>query len=128
MNRKSTSHKIERSPADIARLKQTRADFQRDRPSLQDLSASGEYAGPFAQGDVLTMLALAAQIKSLRQARQLSLTDVAKLSGIDKAQLSRIENGLNANPTLATLETIVRSLGAKLRFVIDDPLASSATS
>ncbi len=51
--------------------------------------------------------------------RKLSLADVAKRSGIDKAALSRIESGQNTNPTVATLETIARSIGARLRFKLE---------
>lgn len=35
---------------------------------------------------------------------------------MDKAALSRIENGLNPNPTVATLEALSRAIGARLKF------------
>jgi DNA-binding Xre family transcriptional regulator len=124
----SISRRTERTPEEIARLGEVRAKFQREKPTMDSLLASGEYSGPMKQGDVLAMLTLAAQIKALRQSRQLSLADVAARSGIDKAQFSRIENGLNANPTLATLETIIRSLGARLRFFIEDPQVAQKKS
>lgn len=127
MERRSRSRNLPRTPEETARLKAAREAFQRAKPSLEELVAGGEYSPAIKQGEVLSMLALAAQIKALRQARQLSLTEVATRSGIDKAQLSRIENGLNANPTLATLETIVRSLGAQLRFIIDDRQSASSS-
>lgn len=98
-----------------------RAAFQQRKPSLETLVASGEYRPPVKQGEVLAMLTLAAQLKALRQAQQLSLTDVSTRTGIDKAQLSRIENGLNINPTVSTLDTIVRALGGHLRLTIDGP-------
>lgn len=92
---------------------------------MATLVASGEYHAPVKQGEVLVMQALAAQIKALRQQKQLSLADVASRTGIDKAQLSRIENGQHANPTLSTLENIVRALGAQLRLVIEDAASPS---
>ncbi len=47
---------------------------------------------------------------SLRRERErlgLSLADVAKLTSIDKAALSRLENGLQVNPTVNTLARYV---------------------
>jgi len=51
----------------------------------------------------------------------LSLAAVARRAGIDKAALSRIENGKNLNPTLGTLETIAQALGAQLQLRIKFP-------
>jgi len=83
---------------------------------LAALLKSGNYTEPIAQNELVMMLELAAELKKARCKRRLSLTDVAKRSGIDKAALSRIENGQNTNPTVGTLETIARSIGAQLRF------------
>lgn len=60
------------------------------------------------------MLELAAALKSARKDKRLSLADVARRSGIDKAALSRIENGQNLSPTIATLETVARALAVGL--------------
>jgi DNA-binding XRE family transcriptional regulator len=108
--------RTKRSIADRNRLRQLRDRFQRDRPSLESLVASGEYTGPIPQSDFLMMLQLAAELKKTRKGKRLSLADVARKSGIDKAAISRIENGQNVNPTIGTLETIARSLGAQLQF------------
>ena len=71
------------------------------------------------QTDFFSILELAAQLKRDRQTKRLSLAQVAKRSGIDKAALSRIENGQNANPTVGTLATIARAIGARLRFTVE---------
>src|SRR6188768_3103964 len=97
-NRRST-----KSVSEISRLRDTRQRFQRDRPSLGELVAGGEYAEPIAQPELFMMLQLAAALKQARKDKRLTLADVAKRSGIDKAALSRIENGLNVNPTIGTL-------------------------
>ena len=55
------------------------------------------------------MRSLRLQLKQTREAAGLSLADVARRSGIDKAALSRLENGHQENPTL---ETILRYLAA----------------
>jgi DNA-binding Xre family transcriptional regulator len=119
MERKRQSRKVERTPEEAARLRATREKFQTERPSLDDLRTSGEYelAPP---GEYLSLLELVGGLKRFRQARKLSLSDVAQRSGIDKAALSRIENGLNPNPTFSTLETIARAMGAGVRYVVEE--------
>jgi transcriptional regulator with XRE-family HTH domain len=87
--------------------------------------ATGEYTEPVPQAELIAMLELAAELKKTRISRKLSLTDVAKRSGIDKASLSRIENGQNINPTVRTLETIARCIGARLRFRLESNKRSS---
>jgi ribosome-binding protein aMBF1 (putative translation factor) len=119
ISKRPVTKKPKRSAAELARLKAIREKFQRERPSLRELVASGDYTEPVPQPEYLLMLELAAELKRTRQARRLSLADVAKRSGIDKAALSRIENGQNANPTIGTLQTIARSLGVRLRFQLD---------
>jgi transcriptional regulator with XRE-family HTH domain len=65
------------------------------------------------------MLELASALQSARKSRGLSLAAVARRCGIDKAALSRIENGRNINPTIGTLETIARAIGARLDFRLE---------
>jgi DNA-binding Xre family transcriptional regulator len=108
-----------RTPPELARLRALRAKFQKERPSLDALVATGQYTKPIPQPEFLMMLELAAELKRTRKDKRLSLGDVAKRSGIDKAALSRIENGQNMNPTIGTLETIARSIGARLRFRLE---------
>jgi hypothetical protein len=45
--------KTDRTPEELAWLKEIREKFQRERPGLDDLAASGEYDGPFRHGDVM---------------------------------------------------------------------------
>jgi DNA-binding Xre family transcriptional regulator len=120
MIRKRTIKKT-RGTAEAARLRALRDHFQKKRPSLADLLATGDYTEPAQQSEFLMVLELAAELKRARKDRRLSLADVARRSGIDKAALSRIENGQNTNPTIGTLETIARSIGARLQFRLEAP-------
>jgi transcriptional regulator with XRE-family HTH domain len=54
-------------------------------------------------------------LKAKRQERGLSLTDVQRLSGIDRARLSRLESDPHANPTIETLNRIAHALGVEVR-------------
>ncbi len=61
-----------------------------------------------------------AKIKSIRQAKGLSLMDVVgKIEGgIDKSNLSRIEAG-RTNPTLHTLYRLTSCFGVRLKELVD---------
>lgn len=51
------------------------------------------------------------RLKSLREARNLSQGELAKLSGIKREYLSRYENGRLKNPTLNTMTKLAKGLG-----------------
>src|SRR5947199_425952 len=101
---KRISRKTERTPEERARLRAKREKFQRERPSLDALIESGAYEA-MSQGDYFELMQAFAELRKVRESKSLSLTEVAKRSGIDKAALSRLETGRNVNPTLGTLET-----------------------
>ena len=68
-------------------------------------------------------IALAKFIGCLRQMREkaeLSLTDVADRSGIDKASLSRLETGWYPNPTVNTLTRYARAIGKRFVPTMED--------
>jgi len=58
---------------------------------------------------------LANQFKELRKSKNLTQEQLAKKTGIEKGQISRIENG-KYNLTLATISKIATALGAKVNF------------
>ncbi len=107
--------KIERTPEELAELKAERAGFSRDRTGPEDLIASGDYDGPYRQGDILALLSALAALKQERGRQGLSLAAVSERSGLDKAMLSRLENGKILNPTVATLWSYAGAIGMTLR-------------
>ena len=52
-------------------------------------------------------------LKGLREQLGLSLADVSKRSGLDRAFVSRLENGHQLNPTIDTLYRYAAALGKK---------------
>lgn len=126
MAKKRVVQDSSRSAARIEREREIRERFQRDRPSLESLTASGEFTPPMKQGEYLTLMEFAARMKEVREQKHLSLTDVASRSGIDKSAISRLENGLTENPTIGTLSKVARSLGKRIRIELDDVEASGA--
>jgi transcriptional regulator with XRE-family HTH domain len=64
-------------------------------------------------GVILDMMHIAALLKQAREEAQLSLVDVAARCGLDRAAISRLENGLYENPTLNTLHRLAGAYGKR---------------
>jgi transcriptional regulator with XRE-family HTH domain len=62
---------------------------------------------------------LAANLRRLRIARHLSLSELARATGMSKATLSGIENG-RANPTVETLSTVAAALRVSLGELLEE--------
>jgi transcriptional regulator with XRE-family HTH domain len=62
------------------------------------------------------------RLKELRKERGLSLSELARRSGVGKGTLSELESGLR-NPTLETLYALTTALATPLSAVLDDPPA-----
>lgn len=67
----------------------------------------------------LGALAVARDLKRLREAAHLTLPELAARSGIHATAISRLENGRLPNPTWETLHRLATALGKRLevRFV-----------
>lgn len=59
-------------------------------------------------------------IRQTRQERHMTQEELGKLIGVQKAQISRLENNAN-NVTLDTLLRVFTALKAKVRFQVDLP-------
>jgi transcriptional regulator with XRE-family HTH domain len=59
-------------------------------------------------------------LRAEREQHGLSLSEVSELCGIEKGALSRLENGLNANPTLDTLRRWAQALGKAVSLRLAD--------
>lgn len=76
-------------------------------------AASASFAAELAaQSDLGAMLARA------RAERHLSQPDLSRASGVQQAEISRIENG-RANPTMATIDRLARALKVRVALVDD---------
>ncbi len=117
---KRTQKKIAWTAEDRARHKAIREQFA-SRPTIEELEASGELVGE--EMTLATFREIDKTLNRLKKAREqagLSLTDLAQRTGMDKATLSRLENGRNGNPTLETLSRIARALGKEIVLVLRD--------
>lgn len=64
--------------------------------------------------------ALAANLRRLRVAHHLSLSELARATGVSKATLSGIERG-NANPTVETLAAVAGELRTSVGELLSEP-------
>jgi DNA-binding XRE family transcriptional regulator len=115
-------------PEQTARHREIRERFQREKPSLEALVASGEYNEPLPMGEYLSIRGAIFALKKAREEAGLSLADVAEKTGIDKGALSRIETGQHINPTVSTLCRYAKALGKHWMWALqDDPMPETPT-
>src|SRR5260370_35711817 len=77
-----------------------RERFQADKPSPQELVESGDVTQVFTMGEYWELRKTFAALKAVREQQGLSITDLAERTGIDRAMISRLENGQIDNPTI----------------------------
>jgi len=106
-DRKLISVRRRFTPEERARFDAAREQVERDLPQRRR-DARAKKAELLALHDAMRAL------KREREARGLSLADVAERSGIDKSRLSKLENDLNSNPTLATLNRVADAIGVRI--------------
>jgi DNA-binding phage protein len=87
-----------------------------DRPSAKSLIDSGEIDSERITTGTAeeSLLETLGALEKARQSLGLSLTEIARRSGIDLASLSRLEAGKNPNPTFETLSRYAAALGLRL--------------
>jgi DNA-binding Xre family transcriptional regulator len=119
MDKSRVQRKTKRSAAEKARLREIRERFQREKPTLQELAAEpGGCVLPL--GVYLDLHEIVFRLKQERQRLKLSLAEVSAKAGIDKAALSRLENGKAGNPTVETLSCVARALGKRVVCSLED--------
>jgi DNA-binding Xre family transcriptional regulator len=123
MDKNHVQRKTKRSAAEKKRLREIRDRFQRERPTCEELAAEpGGCVLPL--GVYLDLQEIAFRLKQERQRLKLSLADVSAKAGIDKAALSRLENGKAGNPTVETLSRVAWALGKRVVCSLEELNAS----
>jgi len=61
-----------------------------------------------------------AALRAERERQGLSLKDIYERTGIDRAALSRLENNVDANPTLSTLERYAEAVGKQMVVLLSE--------
>ncbi|MBY0525699.1 MAG: helix-turn-helix transcriptional regulator [Gemmataceae bacterium] len=93
----------------------------RSKPTIEELRASGELSGESVpMGVYLAIQELLFAIRQEREKAGITLTDVARKAGVDNATVSRLENGKQPNPTMATLLRYALATGKEIRWQLVD--------
>ncbi len=116
-----------KTPAERAREQRLREKLQAERPSLDDLVRAGD-CDPDAVMTMGMYFDVQRALQSLKQERQrrgITINEVAERSGLDRAVVSRLENGKQDNPTVATLMRYAGAIGKRFLWSYED-LAAKA--
>ena len=65
------------------------------------------------------------ELKSAREAKGLSLSDLTELTGMDQSALSKLETGQRPNPTMETLLRYADAVGKRLVVSLADVFPAS---
>lgn len=126
MNGKRVQKKTEWTADDRQRRRKVRELFK-DKPTLEQLLASGELSGhTVPMGFYLEIRQILHELKKVRQAAGLTLADLAERTGMDKAVLSKLENGQHGIPTLPSLARYAQAVGLRLTFSLTPATAEEA--
>jgi DNA-binding XRE family transcriptional regulator len=104
-------------PASRAEERAIRAALERERTEQGKIATTEE---PTEPDDAIALARFVGGLRRHREQAGLSLGDVADRSGIDKASLSRLENGCYPNPTINTLARYARAIGKRLILALED--------
>lgn len=95
------------SPEEAARYREIREKVAEELPDL--IARHHERLASLDQlGDLVK------QLKIAREERGLSLSDLTRLTGMDRSALSKLETGQRLNPTIETLVRYAEAVGKRL--------------
>src|SRR5712691_11324218 len=105
-----------------------REKLQTEKPSLEDLIRAGA-CDPDAVMTMGMYFDVQKALQALKRERErcgLTIADVAERSGLDRAVVSRLEDGKQDNPTVATLMRYAAAVGKRFVWSYED-LAAKAS-
>lgn len=112
----------QKSAEERVREQALREQLQKEKPALEDLVRTGE-CDPDAVMTMGMYFDVQKALQALKRERErcgLSIGDVAERSGLDRAVVSRLENGKQDNPTVATLMRYAAAVGKRFLWSYDD--------
>ncbi|MBX6313435.1 MAG: helix-turn-helix transcriptional regulator [Isosphaeraceae bacterium] len=111
----------ELTPAERAKVEAFRARHRTPEACTEERRGREAVYREFPPAGARTeLIGLMATLRRERERQGLSLADVAARSGLDKAYLSRLENGGIPNPTLATVARYAAALSKRLALAVED--------
>lgn len=117
---KQTTRNRRLTPEEAAKYRRIREQVAAELPELV-----ARHRGRLA--DLASLDRLFLELKGLREAQGLSLNDVRLRTGMDRAALSKLENGVRSNCTVETLVRYAQAVGKRLVVLLEDEGAGKAT-
>lgn len=109
---KSVQQRAERSPAEVARLRELRERYQREKPSIADLEAKGaEFA---TLGEVVLLRCLADELRRERERQALPQQQLAERLNMSSEALAGLEAGVVGQLTFGALYRVAHALGKQI--------------
>jgi len=118
MKRKARRATIELSAAKQAKLNRLQDAILREEKA--DLSLAANAFRRQQRAAEVELTRAAELLRAERQEQGLSLADLHEKTGISRAAICRLENLVDANPTVATLDRMAAALGKKLVIALQD--------
>jgi transcriptional regulator with XRE-family HTH domain len=108
-----------RTPEARARQEAIREEYAA-KPGLDELICRGEISPEriTTMGAMGALLKATADVRNSREAQGLSLTEVARRSGLPLPALSRLESGKNPRPTFETLARYAAGVGLEVDVIV----------
>ena len=107
MTLRRTTRNRRLSPEEAVKYRKIREQIVEERPDL--IARHHERLASLDQlGDLVK------QLKAAREEQGLSLSDLTRLTGMDRSALSKLETGQRLNPTIETLVRYAEAVGKHL--------------
>ena len=110
---KRTTRSTHLSPEDAAKYRLIREQVAQERPEI-----TNRVRARMSELDELAQIFI--ELRKVREAKDLSLSDMQNLTGIDRSTLSKLENGQRANFTLDTVLRYADAVGKQVMFALAD--------
>lgn len=118
---KSIQQKTVRSPEEVARLRELRERYQREKPSIADLESQGaEFA---TLGEVVFLRCLADELRQERERQELTREQLAERLNMSPETLAGIEVGTVGELRLGVLSRIAHALGKQIAYSLVEKVA-----
>jgi ribosome-binding protein aMBF1 (putative translation factor) len=118
---KSIQRTTERSPEEVARLRELRERYQREKPSIADLEAHG--AEFTTLGEVVLLRCLADELRQERERQGLTQQLLAERLSMSPEALAAVEAGTVGKLTLGVLSRIAHALGKQIAYALVEKVA-----
>jgi len=109
------------TPEEQARVTEARRLIASEEPEIRRKAREYKHAYESARATLQDAVKV---LKAERERMGLSLAEVSERTGIERPNLSRLENEPEANPTVATLSRYADALGKRLTIMLSDPASS----